>query len=62
MNQIKVMSSTYPENMPSENEWMQMFKVSSRLKEIYKPTQRVEYISSQYNYTNVKEIIKKLKL
>ena len=62
MNEIKVMSSMYPENMPSENEWMKMFKVSSRIKEIYKPTQRVEYISSQYNYTNVKEIIKRLKL
>jgi hypothetical protein len=62
MSEIKVMSTTYPETKLQENEWMRMFKVSSRIKEMYRPTQRVEYISSQYDYTNIKDIIKKLKL
>jgi hypothetical protein len=62
MNQIKVMSTAYPDTKLHVNEWMSMFKVSSRIKEMYRPNQRVEYISSQYDYTNIKDIIKKLKL
>jgi hypothetical protein len=62
MSEIKVMSTTYPENKLDINEWMSMFKVSSRVKEMYRPTQRVESIRSQYDYTNIKDIIKKLKL
>jgi hypothetical protein len=56
------MSTTYPENKLDINEWMRMFKVSSRIKEMYRPTQRVESIRSQYDYTNIKDIIEKLKL
>ena len=62
MNQIKVMSTTYPETKLHVNEWMKEFKVSSRIKEVYRPTQRVDSIRSQYDYTNIKDIIKKLKL
>jgi len=62
MSEIKVMSTTYPETKLHVNEWMSMFKVSSRVKEMYRPTQRVESIRSQYDYTNIKDIIKKLKL
>jgi len=62
MNQIKVMSTTYPEIKLSDNEWMKEFKVSSRVKDKYRPTQRVDSIRSQYDYTNIKDIIEKLKL
>ena len=49
MEKVKVMSSHYPEKVIDYNEWANMFKVGSRIKDVYRPTQRVEYITGQYD-------------
>jgi len=59
METIKVMSTTYPKSQLSINEWMVKYKVSSRVKEVYKPTARVEYLQSQYDKDKLSTLLNK---
>jgi hypothetical protein len=59
METIKVMSTTYPKSQLPMNEWMVKYKVSSRLKDVYKPTARVEYLQSQYDRTKLSTLLNK---
>ena len=56
MQQIKVMSSHYPEKPLDYNKWMSKFKVSSRIKEKYVPTERVTTMNKMYDFA---QLIKK---
>ena len=53
MQEIKVMSSIYPQKQLSYNEWMSMFKVSSRVKEKYRACDRAANISRQYDFSKL---------
>jgi hypothetical protein len=59
MSNLKVASSTFNnENRLDYNSWMETYKVGSRVKDKYVPSQRVEYIMQQYDNQLLHKMIK----
>ncbi len=58
----RIMKTYYPEVSIDFNKWSEMFKVSSRVNELPKPSTKVDRINSEYNKEKLFKLIKEMSL